>query len=128
MEDKIKVLLVENDDINISVIQAYLKRDFNLTIVSNGTEAIESVKNEHYQIILMDINLGRGMSGVEVTKIIRQMEGYANIPIIAVTAFALEGDKEEFLEAGCSHYISKPFLKSQLIELIEEAIQENIKK
>lgn len=128
MEDKIKVLLVENDDINISVIQAYLKRDFNLTTVSNGTEAIESVKNEHYQIILMDINLGRGMSGVEVTKIIRQMEGYANIPIIAVTAFALEGDKEEFLEAGCSHYISKPFLKSQLIELIEEAIQENIKK
>jgi len=128
MDDKIKVLLVENDDINISVIQAYLKKDYVVTTVSIGTEAIEAVKNDLYQVILMDINLGRGMSGVEVTRIIRQMNGYETIPIIAVTAFALEGDKEEFLEAGCSHYISKPFLKSQLIELIEEAIQETTKK
>lgn len=122
MNEKLDVLLVENDDINKSVIRAYLKNNYNVEIVENGPDAIEAVKNKQFNVILMDINLGRGMSGIDVTRTIRTLPGYETTPIIAVTAFALEGDREEFLDAGCSNYLSKPFLKSQLLDIIQQAI------
>jgi CheY-like chemotaxis protein len=122
MSEKLEILLVENDDINKSVIKAYLKHNYNVEIVENGPDAIEAVKNKQFNVILMDINLGRGMSGIDVTRTIRTLPGYETTPIIAVTAFALEGDREEFLDAGCSNYLSKPFLKSQLLDIIQQAI------
>ncbi|HPI38234.1 MAG TPA: response regulator [Ignavibacteriaceae bacterium] len=122
MSEKLEILLVENDDINKSVIKAYLKHNYNVEIVENGPDAIEAVKNKQFDLILMDINLGRGMSGIDVTRKIRTFPGYETTPIIAVTAFALEGDREEFLDAGCSNYLSKPFLKSQLLDIIQQSI------
>ena len=68
----------------------------------------------------MDINLGDGLSGLEVTKKIKKLKDYKETPIVAITAFAMEGDKEEFLSAGCTHYLSKPFSKSEFIELFNK--------
>lgn len=115
-------MLVENDDASIEVTRLFLKDVCELDVVANGEQAVESVKAKNYDVILMDINLGRGLSGLDVTQKIRSQSGYENVPIVAVTAFAMIGDKEEFIKAGCTHYLSKPFKKNELLELISEII------
>jgi len=70
----------------------------------------------------MDINLGSGMDGKQVTQTIRKIKGYESIPIIATTAYVMVGDKEEFLAAGCSHYISKPFTQEIIFNLLKEIL------
>ena len=71
----------------------------------------------------MDINLKRGMDGKQATQKIRKMTGYENTPIIATTAYAMVGDKEDFIAAGCSHYLSKPFTKAEVITLLEKVLK-----
>jgi len=113
-----KVLLVEDDLINANLIFYYLKAQYNVTVVGNGSDAIKKSKGDDFDIILMDINLGRGMNGLEATRQIRSIPGYKKTPVVAITAFAMQGDKEEFLANGCTHYISKPFEKNDLLQLL----------
>ena len=70
----------------------------------------------------MDINLGTGMNGIEVTKRIRQLPGYANVPVIAVTGYALFGDKEKLLSDGLTEYLPKPFDANELITIINKVL------
>ena len=71
-----------------------------------------------------EVDLGFGMNGLEVAQKIKKITGYENVPIIAVTAYAMMGDKEKFLAAGCSHYIAKPFDKFALIDLLEDIFKD----
>lgn len=112
------VLLVEDDYSNAGVIEYLLEGICNLETVISGEEAITKAENKHYNAILMDIALGRGMSGLEAAKRIRKMDGYKDIPIVAVTALAMKGQRELFLSEGCSHYISKPFDKNSFLNLV----------
>lgn len=121
---KTKILLVEDDPVAIDLVKAMLGPTYEIEVVIKGQEAIESAAQKIYDLILMDINLGKGINGLEVTKAIRKMPEYKTVPIIAVTAFAMVGDKEEFLAAGCSHYLSKPYTRKQLLSLIQEALAE----
>lgn len=114
------LLIVENDRINAAVIEAYVKKDYNVDVVGRGEDAVIKAAEKQYDAILMDINLGSGINGVEATQQIRKIKGYEKTPIIAVTAFALKGDREEFLSKGCTHYISKPFTQPQIIALLNE--------
>jgi CheY-like chemotaxis protein len=113
---------VEDDLSNAGVIKYLLKEVCNLDIVTTGEEALKKVKQKQYSIILMDIDLGRGISGIETTKRIRKLSGYKDLPIVAVTALAMQGQKEMFLEEGCSHYISKPYDAKTLLSLIRELL------
>ena len=120
--DKLKInniLLVENEVVSAELIRLYLRNIYSVDIAKDGFEALIKVKSNKYDVILMDINLGEGITGLEATKKIRKIENYRHTPIIAVTAFAMEGDREEFLQAGCTHYISKPFEKKDLISLLK---------
>ncbi|WP_348343936.1 PAS domain S-box protein [Ignavibacterium sp.] len=114
------LLIVENDRINAAVIEAYVKKDYDVEVVGRGEDAVKKASEKQFDAILMDINLGSGINGVEATQQIRKIKGYEKTPIVAVTAFALKGDKEEFLAKGCSHYISKPFTQPQIIALLNE--------
>lgn len=114
------LLIVENDRINAAVIEAYVKKDYDVEVVGRGEDAVKKVSEKQYDAILMDINLGSGINGVEATQQIRKLKGYERTPIVAVTAFALKGDKEEFLSKGCTHYISKPFTQPQIIALLNQ--------
>ncbi|GMU95049.1 MAG: hypothetical protein AMXMBFR50_05660 [Ignavibacterium album] len=114
------LLIVENDRINAAVIEAYVKKDYDVDVVGRGEDAVKKATERQYDAILMDINLGSGINGIEATQQIRKIKGYEKTPIVAVTAFALKGDKEEFLAKGCSHYISKPFTQPQIIALLNE--------
>ena len=120
---KPKVLVVDDDETSRNVMIRFLKEKCIVDAAKDGNDAINKVGREKYDSILMDINLGKGMNGLDATKIIRKLDGYDSIPIVAVTAYAMKGDKEEFLEAGCTSYISKPFSKLQFISFIEEILK-----
>jgi CheY-like chemotaxis protein len=120
-----KILLVEDDVITQDVIRFFLKDLYSVDVANNADTAMEFVNVNKYNAILMDINLGKGKSGIEITKDIRKVEGYENIPIIAETAFAMRGDKEEFLAAGCDYYIAKPFSKEEIRNIILAVDVEN---
>ena len=109
-----KILLVENDPVNAEVIGYFVSKEFNTQLVTTGEEALSILESEDYDLILMDINLGQGMNGMQVTQKLRAISKFKDIPIIAITAFAMKGDKEEFLAAGCSDYLAKPFSKADL--------------
>lgn len=113
-----RIILIEDDDINQGVISSYVEKDYYVDIVPTGEEAIEAVKSTKYDIILLDINLGEGIDGIRTLELIREIKGYADIPAVAVTAYALPGDRERMLNAGCDYYIAKPFYKRELLEIL----------
>jgi PAS domain S-box-containing protein len=119
---KPEILYIEDDPIAIDIVKTFIKDTYTIDGASTGLEGIEKAKNKKYDAIFMDINLGKDMDGLEATKIIREMPGYKTIPIVAITAFAMLGDREEFFEKGCSHYISKPFTKDEFRQMISEII------
>ena len=116
------LLLVENDQPSRDVVKILLKNICEIEFAVNAEEALEKVNSAHYDLILMDINLGKGMNGIELTRQIRNETRYEKTPIIALTAYAMAGDKEKFIAAGCTHYVSKPFDKLTLTGLIKNII------
>ncbi len=118
-----KVLLVENDLPSIQVIQLALNKICKIDVADKGETAINIAKQESYELILMDIGLGLGMNGIQTTKEIRKISGYENTPIVAVTAYAMQGDKEKFLAEGLTHYISKPFEIKALQNLVRNILE-----
>ncbi len=70
--------------------------------------------------MLLDINLADGASGLDVLRALRALPDYAKVPIIAVTAYALPGDRDQFIEQGFDGYLPKPFLKTSLVDLLEQ--------
>ncbi|MFZ4589800.1 MAG: response regulator [Ignavibacteria bacterium] len=117
------ILIVENEALNSKLVESFLKGYYSYETVEDGKSAIEKSMSYKYSLILMDINLGKGMSGLETTKVIRKIDGYEEVPIIAMTAFAMKGDEKEFLSEGCSDYLSKPFIQKDLLVLVSKYIK-----
>lgn len=115
---KPSILLVEDDIVNAQIVCAYLNPYIKIDHVEDGQTSIEYCKEKNYDAILMDIAL-KGISGTTAMQEIKKLnDHYSKIPVIAITAYAMLGDKESFLNAGFSHYISKPFTRSQLFDLL----------
>lgn len=114
------LLVVDNDESSRDIIKLFVKDICDTDFADSGEKAFRLINEKKYDIILMDINLGKGMSGVETTKEIRKIESYKSVPIIAITGFAMRGDREEFIQAGCTHYLSKPFSRAKIMKLISE--------
>ena len=127
-QTKLSVLLVEDYKPNILVASTYLEAfGYHCDIAENGREAVEKNASGIYSAILMDVQMHE-MNGFQATQAIRQHEkktGRKAVPIIGMTAHALQGDKEKCIEAGMDAYLSKPFnadeLRSKLAEFIENA-------
>ena len=115
-------LLVDDDPFVFNVLKRYLSEVVELESISEAKSAINMVKKKKFDMIFMDINLRRGLDGKQATQEIRKINGYETIPIIATTAYAMPADKEEFLAAGCSHYLSKPFMKQSVLNLVEDIL------
>ncbi len=120
---KAHILIAEDDKINQTVLARMLKEGgYSCDVAGNGKEALEMYEMKHYDMILMDIQMPI-MDGTEVTKIIREREGKdKHTNIIAVTAFALYGDREKFLSIGMDEYISKPVVIEKLFEIMEKIL------
>lgn len=116
------ILVVEDNTDNVDVIRFHLHDKGMIDAVANAEDALEMVRKKQYDIILMDIHLGAGKSGLDATCEIRKMPAYKHIPIIAVTGYTTSEDKKRIFDAGCSHYLGKPFTKEQLMKIIREAV------
>lgn len=116
-----KILLAEDDMVNKTVITRMLKeKGFSVDTASDGVEALNLYDSNNYDLILMDIQMPL-MDGIETTKRIREKEGdLKHTLIVAITAYALQGDRERFLSLGMDEYLSKPILMSDLYNMIEK--------
>jgi PAS domain S-box-containing protein len=117
-----EVLLIEDDEPTSNIIKIYLNEICKVDRASNGKTAIEMAAKKDYSAILVDINLGVGIDGIEAIKEIKKLSGYNTKPIIAVTAYALYGDKERFLQQGCTDYLSKPVNKDDMVMMMDKIL------
>lgn len=110
------ILLVDDDLTTYGVVKYMTSKLCIISHAKNGTEAIDMIRQKKYAVVLLDINLGMGLSGFDVLKEIKVTPGYDAIPVVALTAYAMAGDRQRFLDAGCQYYLSKPFRKNDLLE------------
>jgi len=121
----IKVLIVEDDLINQTVIKRFLEKRFDTIITDSSDNVPDILKSNKIDLILMDIAILGKMNGLELTTILKRSSEFSHIPIIAVTAHVLAADKENVLEAGCNNYLAKPFSKQSLIDMIDMNIDKS---
>jgi len=113
------VLVVEDNDINMKLFHDVLDaRGYNVLQAKDGMEGWRMAREHRPDLILMDIQLP-DVSGLEVTKWLKDDETLKSIPVIAITAFAMAGDKEKFLEGGCDAYIPKPISVPDFLQTVE---------
>ncbi|NTW03013.1 MAG: response regulator, partial [Oscillochloris sp.] len=113
-----RILLAEDNDVNIMAVCEYLQaKGYQVTVAHNGIEAIERASESPPDLILMDIQMPE-MDGLEATRRMRAMPHCATIPIIALTALAMPGDRERCLAAGANEYITKPIRLTDLLGMI----------
>lgn len=110
-----KVLVIDDDFSSRKIVELFLRGEIEIETASTGNEGLELLCLNNYSLILLDISLGKGSSGIDVLKKLRTIPDYKNTPVIAVTAHAMVGDREKFIDAGFNDYLSKPFAKKDLI-------------
>ncbi len=115
-----KILIVEDNELNLKLFTDLLEaHGYDTLETREGLKAIEIARENKPDLILMDIQLPE-VSGLEVTKWLKEDDELRDIPVIAVTAFAMKGDEEKIREGGCEAYISKPISVTQFIETINK--------
>lgn len=122
MSDK-NVMVVEDNEKNRKLMRVVLKaKGYNIIEAATGEEALNLLKNQKPDIILMDIQLP-GIDGLTLIKQIKASVITKDIPIIAVTAYAMKGDEQKILDTGCNAYISKPINTQELPLIVEKYIK-----
>ena len=117
------VLIVEDNELNMKLFHDLLDAHGYKTLqTKDGMEALEIARNHRPDLILMDIQLPE-VSGLEVTKWLKEDDELASIPVIAVTAFAMKGDEEKIREGGCEAYIAKPISVGQFLETVRRFLE-----
>ncbi|MEL6526752.1 MAG: response regulator [Chloroflexota bacterium] len=112
------ILYIEDNAQNMRLVRKMLKvGGYEMIGAEDGTKGIEMAKSERPDLILVDINLP-DIDGTEVTKRLKADSSFEGVPIIALTANAMYGDRERFLDAGCDDYLSKPVGKQELLDMV----------
>lgn len=113
------VLVVEDNELNMKLFHDLLEASgYNIVETRNGLEAMDLARSHRPDLILMDIQLPE-VSGLEVTKWLKEDEELRSIPVIAVTAFAMKGDEERIRQGGCEAYLSKPISVTKFLETVK---------
>jgi CheY-like chemotaxis protein len=130
LKEKALVLIVEDNEINIEMLENYLKMlKYRILIARTGEEAILLAHEKFPDIVLMDIQMP-GMDGIETAKMLRKScdQLVANVPIIALTALAMPGDRQKCFDSGMNEYFKKPLSLKELVVKIEELTSINARK
>jgi two-component system cell cycle response regulator DivK len=123
MDIMVKILLIEdNPTIRDMLTRRLQKRGYDVAVAGDGAAAVEAAGVEHPDIILMDMHLPV-LDGWEATRQIKLAEGTRDVPIIALTADAMAGDREKALEAGCDDYETKPIDLPRLLDKVQKLLQ-----
>jgi two-component system cell cycle response regulator DivK len=113
------VLVVEDNELNMKLFHDLLEASgYDIVETRNGLEAIDLARTHRPDLILMDIQLPE-VSGLEVTKWLKEDDDLRSIPVIAVTAFAMKGDEERIRQGGCEAYLSKPISVAKFLETVK---------
>ena len=116
------VLIVEDNELNMKLFHDLLEaHGYNTVATRNGVAAIDLARRHRPDLILMDIQLPE-VSGLEVTKWIKDDPELHSIPIIAITAFAMKGDEERIREGGCEAYVSKPISVARFLDTVRQLL------
>jgi two-component system cell cycle response regulator DivK len=117
-----KILIVEDDPRSLKMIRMTLRPyGYSLLEATDGEEALKVACSDKPDLIIMDLRLPK-VSGLEVTRQLRQMSDCNHIAIIAITAYAMKGDKEEAISAGCDAYLAKPINTRELPKVVTEML------
>ncbi len=119
--NKASILVVEDNEANMKFLLFILKRlGLSYEKAYSGEEAMEIIKDQEFSCMLFDINLGDGISGLELMEIVRKIDKYKDTPIIAVTAYFGENFETEILAKGFTDYLGKPYVIDQLKNKLEK--------
>ena len=117
------VLIVEDNDLNMKLFTDLLNaHGYDTLQTKDGMEALSIARDHHPDLILMDIQLPE-VSGLEVTKWLKEDDDLRTIPVIAVTAFAMKGDEERIRQGGCEDYIAKPISLQSFLETVRRHLE-----
>lgn len=117
------ILVVEDNELNMKLFHDLLEaQGYDVLQSKDGMEALKLARTHKPNLILMDIQLPE-VSGLEVTKWLKEDEELRSIPVIAVTAFAMKGDEEKIRDGGCEAYISKPISVANFLETVEKYLE-----
>ncbi len=117
-----RILIVEDNPQNMRLIEMTLKaKNYTLLQATDGEGALDIARRERPDLIIMDIQLPK-MNGLEVTRKLKDDPAFSHIPIIAITAYAMKGDKERIIESGCNAYLTKPISTRELPEMVTEML------
>jgi CheY-like chemotaxis protein len=112
------ILVVENEQNNRALLEKILTlAGYRCISSTNGLEALQVLERERVDLILTDLSMPV-MDGYRAPRLIRQIPGYEHLPIVAVTAHAMSGDREQALHSGCNDYLAKPFRPRELLEVV----------
>ncbi|PEN13788.1 hypothetical protein CRI94_06885 [Longibacter salinarum] len=123
-----RILVAEDNPETQALIDRILSTYHDVTIVNAADDALQAAQENRsfgkaaYDVIILDINLEGGGSGLDLLPQLRALPNYAQTPIIALTAFALSGDRERFIEAGFDAYLGKPFTSDQLLDMVDQVL------
>lgn len=117
-----KILYVEDQEDSANLVVIILKKDFNVIKAESVDEAEEKLKSYNFKLLIIDIALQTKFDGLDFIKKLKSDEAYKSLPIIALTAHAMHGDREIILAGGADDYIAKPFNKNVLFEKIAKFV------
>ena len=114
------ILIVEDEPKNLTLLRDLLQVSGYSTIeATDGTQGVELARTKSPDLILMDVQMPK-MDGLEATRILKADATTSSIPVLALTSYAMKGDKERILEAGCDGYLTKPFDIKELLKIVAE--------
>lgn len=120
-----KILIVEDNDLNMKLFNDLLEANGYQTVqTKDGREVLGLARSEQPDLILMDIQLPE-ISGLEITRMLKDDSDLKRIPVIAVTAFAMKGDEEKIREGGCEGYIAKPISVASFLQTVARFLDQN---
>ncbi len=122
------ILIIENEVSNRILIERVLStRGYHCISASNGQEALNMLDREYVDLILTDLSMPV-LDGYRTTQLIRERPALANVPIVAVTAYALNDENEAAMQIGCNEYLTKPFKPRQLLEVVDRLLPREVKE
>ena len=119
------ILVVEDNELNMKLVRGLIKiGKYRMLEAIDAESGIEQIREQRPDLVLMDIQLP-GMDGLSATKIIKEDPSLKDIPIVALTSYAMQGDEEKALEAGCTGYIAKPIDTRKFLETISKYLTDD---
>lgn len=126
-QKKPRILAVEDNPDTQLLLRYLLRADYSLEVVSHVEDALSAAREQEFDLLVLDINLGEERTGIDLLKELRSIDAYRTTPALALTAYAMPGDKERFEDSGFDAYISKPFTRKELYGALSN-MSENLDK